>query len=224
MSLSVRSVSKSFALSQQGAGKIDVLKALDLEVKTGEIVAILGQSGSGKSTFLGLLSGLDSADTGSIEISGKDMSGLSPEERTQYRGEHIGIVFQQFHLIPHLTAVENVALPLQIKKDPQALAKAAKMLSDLGLGARQDHFPGMLSGGECQRVAIGRALVGQPELLLADEPSGNLDLETGDKVMELLFKMVRERRTTTVLVTHNPDLAARCDRKFFLRGGKCVPA
>lgn len=225
MSLKIQGLWKSF---DQNETRIEVLKDLSLEVKTGEVIAIVGQSGSGKSTFLSLLSGLDEPDKGSLEISGTDLAKLSPEERTRFRGDKIGIVFQQFHLVSHLTALENVALPLEIRshknEQKNALARAKEMLESLGMGHRMDHLPGQLSGGESQRVAIARALVGQPDLILADEPSGNLDLETGEKVMQVFFDLVRKYQITTVLVTHNPELAKRCDRTFTLRGGICVPS
>lgn len=221
MSLIVKDLKKSF---RQGNSRIEVLKGLNLEVPTGKIVAIVGQSGAGKSTFLGLLSGLDVPDSGSVQISGQDVTALSPEERTRFRGEQIGIVFQQFHLVPHLTALENVALPLQIQGKDEATSRAREILERLGLGHRLHHQPGTLSGGECQRVAIARALVGHPRLILADEPSGNLDLETGDKVTQVFFDQVRRSGITTILVTHNPELARLCDQRFELRGGLCVPA
>lgn len=221
MSLQVRNLKKSFL---QGGSKIDVLKGLNLNVAQGSIVAILGQSGSGKSTFLGLLSGLDDPDEGQIEIAGQDLSRMTPEQRSLFRGQKIGIVFQQFHLIPHLTALENVSLPLEIQGRKEAAGRARSMLESLGLGHRLNHPPGQLSGGECQRVAIARALVNEPSLLLADEPSGNLDMETGDKVMQVFFEQVRRTGITTVLVTHNPELASRCDERFHLRGGLCVQA
>lgn len=221
MSLIVQNLKKSF---QQGETKIDVLRGLNLNIDKGQIVAILGQSGSGKSTFLGLLSGLDQPDEGKIEIAGQNITALNPEQRTLFRGKNIGIVFQQFHLVPHLTAVENVSLPLEIQGQKNGTERAQKMLESLGLGHRLDHQPGQMSGGECQRVAIARALVGEPSLILADEPSGNLDLETGDKVTQVFFDQVRRTGVTTILVTHNPELAARCDLRFHLRGGLCVPA
>lgn len=221
MSLIVQNLKKSFS---QGETKIEVLKGLNLHIESGKIVAILGQSGSGKSTLLGLLSGLDNPDEGTIEISGQKMTSLNPEERTLFRGKNIGIVFQQFHLVPHLTALENVALPLEIQGEKDVHGRAAKMLESLGLGHRLHHAPGQMSGGESQRVAIARALVGNPRLILADEPSGNLDLETGEKVTQVFFDQIRKSGITTILVTHNPELAARCDQRFHLRGGLCVPA
>lgn len=221
MSLRIQGLTKSFS---QGEARIQVLKGLDLDVPTGQVIAILGQSGSGKSTFLSLLSGLDQPDQGRIEISGTDLVKLNPEEKTRFRGEKIGIVFQQFHLVPHLTALENVSLPLEIRGESEIEARAKAMLASLGLGERLYHLPGQLSGGESQRVAIARALVSKPDLILADEPSGNLDLETGDKVMQVFFDLVRSLNITTILVTHNPDLATRCDRRLTLRGGVCVPS
>ncbi|MBX3016811.1 MAG: ABC transporter ATP-binding protein [Bdellovibrionaceae bacterium] len=221
MSLKVTNLKKSFA---QGESRIEVLKGLNLEVATGKIVAILGQSGAGKSTFLGLLSGLDVPDSGSVEIGGQNVSALSPEARTLFRGKQIGIVFQQFHLVPHLTALENVALPLEIQGETDVESRARAMLESLGLGHRLHHHPGTMSGGECQRVAIARALVGRPSLILADEPSGNLDLETGEKVTQVFFDQIRKAGITTILVTHNPELARLCDERYSLRGGLCVPS
>lgn len=221
MSLKVSNLKKSFA---QGESRIEVLKGLNLDVASGKIVAILGQSGAGKSTFLGLLSGLDQPDSGTIEIGGQNVTSLTPEQRTLFRGKNIGIVFQQFHLVPHLSALENVALPLEIQGESNVEDRARKMLESLGLGHRLHHHPGTMSGGECQRVAIARALVGNPSLILADEPSGNLDLETGEKVTQVFFDQIRKSGITTILVTHNPELAKLCDERFALRGGLCVPA
>lgn len=182
MSLKLINVKKSY---QQGANQLEILKGINSEIQTGEVVSIIGQSGSGKSTLLTLLAGLDQPDSGQIEISGTDISKLNQNQMTQFRGQKIGIVFQQFHLLGHLKAIENVALPLEIAGDPQAFAKAKLMLEQVGLGHRLDHFPSQLSGGECQRVAIARALVTKPEILLADEPSGNLDVKTGQQVMQV---------------------------------------
>lgn len=220
MSLLIRDVWKSY---QQGETKIEVLRGLSLHLKDGETLAILGQSGSGKSTLLSLLAGLDVPDRGVIEIDGRDLASLSIEERTAFRGEKIGIVFQQFHLIPHLTALENVMLPLEIRGEEKAEARATELLQSVGLAERMNHFPAQMSGGECQRVAMARALIGHPAILLADEPSGSLDQQTGENVTNLLFRLVEKFRTSTVLVTHNPDLAARCSRRVILRGGVCEP-
>lgn len=191
-----------------------------MQVKKGEVIAILGQSGSGKSTFLSLLSGLDNPDQGEIRVDGTDMVSLDIEQKTKFRGEKIGIVFQQFHLIPHLTALENVLLPLQIAGQKDETHRAVELLDKMGLKNRKDHLPGKLSGGEAQRVALARALVTQPEIILADEPSGSLDPATGDQVMNVFFDMVRKAGTTAILVTHNPELAKRCDRQLTLKQGQ----
>lgn len=216
-SLEVQNLSKSFSTSSQS---IKILNGLSMQVKKGEVVAILGQSGSGKSTFLSLLSGLDNPESGAIRVDGVDLVGMNIEQKTKFRGEKIGIVFQQFHLIPHLTAFENVMLPLQISGHSGGEDRAKSLLEKMGLKDRCDHLPGKLSGGEAQRVALARALVTQPEIILADEPSGSLDPATGDQVMNVFFEMVRNAGTTAILVTHNPELAKRCDRQLTLKQGQ----
>jgi putative ABC transport system ATP-binding protein len=217
MSLSVKGLSKSF---HQGGQEIPVLQNLEMEVAPGQIVAVLGQSGSGKSTLLALLAGLDRPTSGSILLRGEAVERKSPEELSHWRGKNIGIVFQQYHLLPHLTAQENVELPLEILGLPRREETAKELLADLGLSHRLSHLPRQLSGGECQRVAIARALATGPSLLLADEPSGNLDSDTGEKVMEAFFRQLRKLETTTLLVTHNRELAERCDRKLLLSHGR----
>ncbi|MFN7455369.1 MAG: ABC transporter ATP-binding protein [Pseudobdellovibrionaceae bacterium] len=217
MSLKLNEIKKSYQQADLG---IEVLKGLKAEVKEGEVVAIVGQSGSGKSTLLSLLAGLDRPDSGSIEVFGSEMTRLTEEEMTDFRARNIGIVFQQFHLMNHLTALENVMLPLEILGENEIEKKATEMLQLMGLGHRLTHFPGQLSGGECQRVAIARALVVNPKILLADEPSGNLDTETGEKVMDVFFDAVKKRKMTTILVTHSEQLAKRCDRQLTLRLGQ----
>lgn len=219
MSLVIQSLEKSF---NQGENKIRVLKNLSAEIQPGEIVSIVGQSGSGKSTLLSLLAGLEKPDSGAIVVDGKDMVQMNEREVTDFRAHHIAVVFQQYHLVNHLTALENVMLPLEILNRPEAEKKATELLSDVGLGHRLHHFPTQLSGGECQRVAIARALVVEPKLLLADEPSGNLDTETGEKVMEKFFESAKKYGTTTLLVTHSPELARRCQRVFNLSSGQLV--
>jgi putative ABC transport system ATP-binding protein len=216
MSLKLAAVSKNYL---QGDAEIQVLKNLSAEIRDGEIVAVVGQSGSGKSTLLSLMAGLDRPTSGQILVSGKEISNLSEEEMTAFRGQKIGIVFQQFHLLPHLTAIENVMLPLEIWDQPDRLARAEKVLTQMGLSHRLHHFPSQMSGGESQRVAIARALVGKPQILLADEPSGNLDTTTGQKVMDVFFDVVRANQVTTVLVTHSEALAQRCDRQLTLANG-----
>lgn len=217
MSLEIRDVHKVYV---QGGQNISVLQGLSGEVKEGEIVAVLGQSGSGKSTLLALLAGLDSPSAGSILLRGESVEKMSPEQLARWRGENIGIVFQQYHLLAHLTALENVELPLEILGREERTKIATELLTDLGLAHRLHHLPREMSGGECQRVAIARALATKPNLLLADEPSGNLDSDTGDKVMEAFFRQVRKLKTTTILVTHNRELAERCDRRLVLSHGR----
>jgi putative ABC transport system ATP-binding protein len=215
MSLLLKAIRKDYS---QGTEKIPVLQGLEAEIQKGEVVAVVGQSGSGKSTLLSLLAGLDQPSSGSIQLNGISLSSFNPDALNRWRGKNIGIVFQQYHLLQHLTALENVSLPLEILGLPTDVSE--KILRDLGLGHRVHHLPRQLSGGECQRVAIARALAPEPSLLLADEPSGNLDQDTGEKVMEAFFQQVRKHRTTTVLVTHNRELARRCDRQLSLEGGR----
>lgn len=218
MKISIKNINKHF---QQGKNTIQVLNDVSLEVKTGEIIALLGKSGSGKTTMLSLLAGLDKPDQGSILIDDLDLTKLSEEALCDFRAKKLGIVFQQFHLIPHLTALENVLLSFEINGSEDK-ESALKWLDMVGLKDRADHYPSMLSGGEQQRVAIARALSFGPPLLLADEPTGNLDVETGKYVIEILFKMVREKKTTMILVTHDDELAAKADRIVRLVGGKCL--
>jgi putative ABC transport system ATP-binding protein len=217
--LRVRDLHKEFP---QPGGALRVLRGVDLELARGDTLAILGESGSGKSTLLALLAGLDSPTSGSIEVAGRDLGSLDENRLAAFRARHLGIVFQQYHLLGGLTALENAALPLELVGDRAAPARARAALERVGLGERLDHFPHELSGGECQRVAIARALVGEPALILADEPSGSLDARTGDVVAELLFDLVAKQATTLVLVTHNEALAARCDRRLLLRDGVLV--
>ena len=221
MILSARDLRRHF---QQGNTRVDVLKGASLDVKEGETVAILGQSGSGKSTLLSLLAGLDRPDGGEITVAGVRLGSLGEEDLTEFRGRHLGIVFQQFHLMSTLSAAENVSLPLEIARDEEAPAKAAAALHAVGLSHRAAHLPHQMSGGECQRVAIARAFVTAPRLLLADEPSGNLDGKTGAHVMDLLFDLARTRGTTLLLVTHNEALAARCRRRVILADGELKDA
>jgi putative ABC transport system ATP-binding protein len=210
-------ISKTYS---QGGKKIEVLYRLSLKVKKGETVAILGQSGSGKSTFLSLLAGLDQPDFGNIEIDGTDLTKLKQEDLAHFRSKNLGIVFQQYHLMSNLTALENVSLPLELQRQKDAETKARKALEQVGLSHRLSHLPSELSGGECQRVALARAMVTKPSLILADEPSGNLDGNTGKEVMNLLFKLCREHEQTLILVTHNHELAKLCDRCLELRDGR----
>jgi putative ABC transport system ATP-binding protein len=206
----------------QGESKVEVLKGINLNIEKGEKLALIGKSGSGKSTLLSLLAGLDSPDSGDIIVQDQKISSMSERDLTNFRASHMGIVFQQFHLVSTLTALENVLLPLELLKRPNAMTTAKNLLESVGLGHRSHHVPSQLSGGESQRVAIARALAINPAILFADEPSGNLDEETGDKVMDLLFKMVQDTGTTLVLVTHDPDLAKKCSRVVHLEHGSLL--
>jgi putative ABC transport system ATP-binding protein len=218
MILQIENLSKDYV---QGDRQVHVLKGLQLEIQEGESVAIVGPSGSGKSTLLGLLAGLDLPTQGTLKIKGQDLSLLNQSNLAIFRSQNIGIVFQQFHLLPNLTALENVMLPLQIQRTSLSAEKEARhLLNEVGLAHRLDHFPSEMSGGENQRVAIARALVTKPAIVLADEPSGNLDESTSDSVMNLLFDLVAKHKSTLLLVTHNLELAKRCDRSLMLRGGK----
>lgn len=201
-------------------GEIALFDRLELSIAPGETVAILGASGSGKSTLLGLLAGLDVPTHGSIHLDGADITALDEDARARVRAQKLGFVFQAFHLLPALTAIENVMLPLELTGDPQASAKAAAALQEVGLGGRLRHYPQQLSGGEQQRVAIARAFVAEPRLLMADEPTGNLDHATGHKIADLLFALNAERNTTLVMVTHDQALADRCQRVLRLVEGR----
>ena len=202
------------------AGSIDVLRGIDLDASSGDSIAIVGASGSGKSTLLSLLAGLDLPTSGSIEVAGRDLARMSEGELARYRSAQLGIVFQQFHLMSGLTALENVSLPLDLDGVADAEERAAVVLEQVGLRDRATHRPGVLSGGECQRVAIARALIVEPAVLLADEPSGSLDPRTGSRVEDLLFELTERRGTSLVLVTHSDSLAERCDRCLQLVDGR----
>ena len=201
------------------SGQIDVLKNINLEIQEGETVAVVGQSGSGKSTLLSLMAGLDLQTTGSLRLRDKEISEMSEVKLTQFRAENIGIIFQQFYLMPHLTALENVSLPLEMFGYEDYLNRAKETLQQVGLSDREQHFPHQLSGGESQRVAIARAVVARPSILLADEPTGNLDNETGVQVANLLFDLVKTTGMTMLLVTHNTEMAKRCSRQLTLQFG-----
>jgi putative ABC transport system ATP-binding protein len=211
MIVNISGLEKSF---KQGSDKISVIKNFNLSIEPGQTLAILGPSGSGKSTLLSLLAGLDQPDSGQIEIVGENLTQLSEEQLTLFRAKNLGIVFQQYHLFAHLTALENVMLALEILGYPSPETEAKAALTAVGLQHRTHHFPHQLSGGENQRVAIARAFAIKPKLLLADEPSGSLDSKTGEQVMDLLFSLVKEKQTTLVLVTHNEELAQRCQRQL----------
>lgn len=203
-----------------GDGELAILKGINLEIKSGESVAIIGASGSGKSTLLGLLAGLDTASDGRVRIDGTDLQALSEDGRAALRGRDVGFVFQSFQLLPALTALENVMLPLELKGDRQASARAADYLERVGLADRCDHYPRQMSGGEQQRVAIARAFAGAPRILFADEPTGNLDRATGERITDLLFGLNRQENTTLVLVTHDLQLARRCARQLQMDSGE----
>lgn len=221
MILEIKDLCKTFQTSTN-LEPIEVLKNLNLEMEVGETLAILGQSGSGKSTLLTLLAGLDSPSSGSILLNGQDMQKLNEESLSKFRARNIGIIFQQFHLMSHLTALENVSLPLDLFKDPEASKKANEALEQVGLGKRKEHFPHQMSGGECQRVAIARAMVVRPSILLADEPTGNLDSTTGEYISDMIFDLVKSHKMTMLFVTHNEQLALRCGRQQRLQGGKFI--
>ena len=203
-------------------GVLTILKGISIHIAAGEAVAIIGASGSGKSTLLGLMAGLDGSSSGEILLDGYELSELDEEQRAILRGQLVGFVFQSFQLLPSLTALENVMLPIELKGDAQAREKAVSLLERVGLEERWHHYPNQLSGGEQQRVAIARAFATKARILFADEPTGNLDTATGSKVVDLLFELNREYATTLVLVTHDDRLASRCDRKLQLVAGELV--
>lgn len=204
----------------EGAGRVHILKGIDLQIEAGTSVGLVGPSGSGKSTLLMVMAGLERADTGSVTIAGSELGPLSEDQLAQFRGRNVGIIFQSFHLVPNMTALENVAVPLELGGDREAFDKARAELEAVGLGHRLHHYPAQLSGGEQQRVAVARALVVEPKILIADEPTGNLDDETGTQIVELMFEARKTRKTTLVLVTHDPALAERCDRVIRVRSGE----
>ncbi|WP_300426066.1 ABC transporter ATP-binding protein [uncultured Thalassolituus sp.] len=203
-----------------GAEPLTILQGVDLEIKAGETVAITGASGSGKSTLLGLLAGLDQATSGEVTLLGEPLSKLDEDQRAALRARGVAFVFQSFHLLPGLTALENVMLPLEIRGQSQASQEAQQLLSMVGLEARGHHYPNQLSGGEQQRVALARAFAGRPALLFADEPTGNLDRRTGAQIEDLLFRLNEESGTTLVLVTHDERLASRCQRQLRMADGR----
>jgi putative ABC transport system ATP-binding protein len=202
-----------------GAARVHILKGVTLKIRRGEAVGLVGPSGSGKSTLLMTLGGLERPDSGMVRIAGQDLGKLNEDGLARFRGRHIGVVFQSFHLIPTMTALENVAVPLELAGRRDAFDRAQAELEAVGLGARTAHYPAQLSGGEQQRVALARALAPEPAILIADEPTGNLDEGTGAGIVELMFRLKRERGATLVLVTHDLGLAARCDRMIRIRSG-----
>jgi len=205
-----------------GSGTLTILHPTDLSIAAGQILTIVGASGSGKSTLLGLIAGLDAPSSGHIIIGGVDITTLSEDALARLRGARIGFVFQSFHLLPSLTAYENVLVPIEIAGGDNAAARASALLEEVGLADRGHHYPAQLSGGEQQRVAIARALANDPAILLADEPTGNLDSATGKQVIDLLIDIHNSRKTTLVLVTHDPEIAAISDTTITLRDGKIV--
>jgi putative ABC transport system ATP-binding protein len=217
--IDLRGVSKTV---DSGGRPLTILHALDLSIASGQFVAIVGPSGSGKSTLLGLLAGLDAPSTGQILIDGIDITTLGEDELARLRGEKIGFVFQFFHLVPALTAFENILVPMEIAGRRDAVARARRLLDEVGLSDRGHHYPSQLSGGEQKRVAIARALANDPPIVLADEPTGNLDSSTGRHIIDLLLSVRRTRRSTLVLVTHDVDLATLADARLVLRDGRPV--
>ncbi len=216
-------INENAAHGTPGANELVILQDISLEVIPGEAVAIVGASGSGKSTLLGLLAGLDTPSAGAVQLDGIDLFGLDEDGRAALRARLLGFVFQSFQLLPALNALENVMLPLELFGEPRAAALAQTMLSRVGLGERLRHYPKYLSGGEQQRVALARAFVTQPKLLLADEPTGNLDAATGAGVIDLMFELNAERGTTLLLVTHDEAIAGRCRRIVRLAAGRIAP-
>ena len=202
-----------------GASAVHVLKDVDLEIAGGEAIGIVGPSGSGKTTLLMVLAGLERAETGTVSVAGAQLGSLSEDDVAQFRGRNIGFVFQSFHLIANMTALENVAVPLELAGKEDAFERARAELEAVGLGHRLTHYPGQLSGGEQQRVAVARALAPRPKILIADEPTGNLDSETGQQISDLIFKKQKERGMTFVLVTHDELLAQACDRTVHVNSG-----
>jgi putative ABC transport system ATP-binding protein len=204
------------------AGSVEILKSLDLSISAGETVAVVGPSGSGKTSLLMLVGGLEQPTTGRVRVAGHEFGKLDEDSLARVRSEAIGIVFQSFHLVPTMTALENVALPLEFRGRPDARSKAVEALTEVGLASRLEHYPAQLSGGEQQRVALARALVTEPRLLLADEPTGNLDGATGRQVIDLIFRLARRHGTTLLLVTHDEALARRCNRLIRVADGRIV--
>ena len=215
--LSLQHVTKTY---QSGSRKLTVLDQVTFSIQAGEAIAIVGPSGSGKTTLLGLCAGLDSSSTGSVVLNGEAMEGLNEDQRAAIRSRDVGFIFQNFQLLPTLTALENVMVPLELKKRTNAKEKAMELLAKVGLKNRATHYPTQLSGGEQQRVSIARAFANAPKILFADEPTGNLDTETGEMIENLIFDLNKEQGTTLVLVTHDLELAAKTQRIIHIKGGK----
>ena len=209
-----------FKTVQDATGSLTILQDVDFRLLRGQTVAIVGASGSGKSTLLSIIAGLDTPSDGTVHLDGIDLFSLNEDQRAALRAQRVGFVFQSFQLLANLTALENVMLPLELAGHADARAAAMQMLQRVGLGERLGHYPKVLSGGEQQRVALARAFVVQPAVLLADEPTGSLDFATGERIMSLMFELNRERGTTLVLVTHDRDIAARCDRRIHIEAGR----
>jgi len=224
MSDAVLSLDDVWLTLRSNAGPVEILRGITLAVGPGETVGLLGPSGSGKSSLLMLMGGLEQVTAGRVRALGRDLTALGEDALARFRRDHLSVVFQSFHLIPTMTALENVAIPLELAGVAAASAQARAGLEAVGLADRAHHYPAQLSGGEQQRVALARALAPQPEILLADEPTGNLDEATGRQIADLMFGMVRDRGTTLVMVTHAPEVAARCDRIIRLRDGRLEPA
>ncbi|MGF1447113.1 MAG: ABC transporter ATP-binding protein [Pikeienuella sp.] len=202
------------------AGQVDILRGIDLSVERGASVGVIGPSGSGKSSLLMVLGGLERASAGTVSVLGRDLTALGEDALARFRRHHMGVVFQSFHLIPTMSALENVAVPLELAGRGDAFDRAAEELAAVGLAGRADHYPAQLSGGEQQRVALARAVAPRPEILLADEPTGNLDETTGRAISDLLFELQHRDGATLVIVTHSPELAERCDRVVAMRDGR----
>ena len=217
--LTVSNLTKTYP---SGGRQLTVLDHVSFTVDRGTSIAIVGPSGSGKTTLLGLCAGLDRATTGSVVLNDIALDNLNEDERARVRNEHVGFVFQSFNLLPTLTALENVMVPMELRKEKGIRQRAMTLLEQVGLGARYDHYPAQLSGGEQQRVSLARAFANEPHILFADEPTGNLDNETGHSIEELLFGLNKAKGTTLVLVTHNLELAQRCDRVLQMKGGQIV--
>jgi len=210
------------AVKGERPSTLTILSDINLEVAEGESLAIVGSSGSGKTTLLGMLAGLDVPSEGFIEVAGAQLTQMNEDQRAAFRAEHVGIIFQSFHLLPALTALENVLLPLELAKQANSEARATELLEKVGLAARIHHKPAEMSGGEQQRVAIARAFAANAKVLFADEPTGNLDFKTGEQITELLFDLNQAQGTTLILVTHDLSLAQRCDRCVQLQGGRII--